>query len=94
MMENQLGKNLFSAAETDLDSLDVDEDGDPIKEESLFPEETAEEKSSRIVMMVMMGIPFFMAIAGLIFSFVKIRRKGLLHIVISSLGFLVLLFLE
>ncbi|MDQ7961897.1 hypothetical protein [Flavobacterium lindanitolerans] len=91
-MENQLGKNLFGAAETDLDSLDVDEDGDPIKEESLFPEETAEEKSSRIVMMVMMGIPFFMAIAGLIFSFVKIRRKGLLHIVISSIGFLVLLF--
>jgi len=91
-LEKQLGKDLFGAAGSDLDSLDVDEDGNPIKAEGLpFPEETQDEKNSRIVMMIMMGIPFLMAIAGLIFSFIKIKRKGLWHIVISSIGFLVLL---
>ena len=91
-LEKQLGKDLFGAAGTNLDSLDVDEDGNPIKAESLpLPEETPDEKSSRIVMMIMMGIPFFMAIAGLILSFVKAKRKGLLHIIFSSIGFIVLL---
>lgn len=91
-LEKQLGKDLFGAAGSDLDSLDVDEDGNPKKaENSLLPQETPDERNSRIVMMVMMGIPFLMAIAGLIFSFVKIKRKGLLHIVLSSVGFLVLL---
>ncbi|TPD66843.1 hypothetical protein [Flavobacterium microcysteis] len=91
-LEKQLGKDLFGAAGSDLDSLDVDEDGNPKKaESSLLPEETPDERNSRIVMMVMMGIPFLMAIAGLIFSFIKIKRKGLLHIVLSSVGFLVLL---
>ncbi len=83
---------MFGAAGANLDSLDVDEDGNPIKADSLpLPEETPDEKSSRIVMMIMMGIPFFMAIAGLILSFVKARRKGLLHIIFSSIGFIVLL---
>ena len=91
-LEKQLGKDLFGAAGSDLDSLDVDEDGNPIKAEGLpFPEETQDEKNSRIVMMIMMGIPFLMAIAGLIFSFVKVKRKGLVHIVFSSIGFMVLL---
>lgn len=91
-LEKQLGKDLFGTAGTNLDSLDVDEDGNPIKAERLpLPEETPDEKSSRIVMMIMMGIPFFMAIAGLILSFVKARRKGLLHIIFSSIGFIVLL---
>lgn len=91
-LEKQLGKDLFGAAGSDLDSLDVDEDGNPIKAEALpLPEETQDEKNSRIVMMIMMGIPFLMAIAGLIFSFVKVKRKGLLHIVFSSIGFIILL---
>ncbi|WP_447637774.1 hypothetical protein [Flavobacterium microcysteis] len=91
-LEKQLGKDLFGAAGSDLDSLDVDEDGNPIKAEGLsLSKETQDEKNSRIVMMIMMGIPFLMAIAGLIFSFIKIKRKGLWHIVLSSIGFLVLL---
>ncbi len=91
-LEKQLGKDLFGAAGTNPDSLEVDEDGKPLKAEGLsLPEETQDEKSSRIVMMIMMGIPFFMAIAGLIISFVKVKRKGLLHILFSSIGFIVLL---
>lgn len=42
-------------------------------------------------MMIMMGIPFVMALVGLIFSFVRTKRRGLLHIIISTIGFLVLL---
>ncbi|MEZ0005164.1 hypothetical protein ABH942_000507 [Flavobacterium sp. 28YEA47A] len=91
-LEKQLGKDLFGAAGTNMDSLEVDEDGNPKKAESSpLSQETPDQRNSRIVMMIMMGIPFFMAIAGLIFSFVKIKRKGLVHILLSSIGFLVLL---
>lgn len=87
-MQKKLGKDLF---DTTQDSS-VDEDGNPKKTEGLpLPAETADEKNSRIAMMIMMGIPFLMAIAGLIFSFIRIKRKGLLHIIFSAIGFLVLL---
>lgn len=87
-MQEKLGKDLF---DTTQDSS-VDEDGNPKKTEGLpVPAETADEKNSRIAMMIMMGIPFLMAIAGLIFSFIRIKRKGLLHIIFSAIGFLVLL---
>ncbi|WDO12875.1 hypothetical protein MH928_16320 [Flavobacterium sp. WW92] len=88
-MQEKLGKDLF---DTTQDSSAVDEDGNPKKTEGLpLPAETADEKNSRIAMMIMMGIPFLMAIAGLIFSFIRIKRKGLLHIIFSAIGFLVLL---
>lgn len=87
-MQEKLGKDLF---DTTQDSS-VDEDGNPKKTEGLpVPAETADEKNSRIAMMIMMGIPFLMAIVGLIFSFIRIKRKGLLHIIFSAIGFLVLL---
>ncbi|RKS25438.1 hypothetical protein CLV94_0470 [Flavobacterium endophyticum] len=87
-MQEKLGKDLF---DTTQDSS-VDEDGNPKKTEGLpLPAETADEKNSRIAMMIMMGIPFLMAIAGLIFSFIRIKRKGLLHIIFSAIGFVVLL---
>jgi len=87
-MQKKLGKDLF-----DTDAKDaVDEDGNPIeKKDSMLPEDTQKEKQSRIGMMIMMGIPFFMAIIGLIISFVKIRRKALFHILISAIGFLIML---
>jgi len=89
-MQKKLGKDLFDTPEDINDS--VDEDGVPVKQkESMLPEDTQEEKQSRIGMMVMMGIPFLMAIIGLIISFVKIRRKALFHIIIASIGFLIML---
>lgn len=91
-MKEKLGKDLFDTPAYGEDSLVTDEDGNPKKTEKLaLPEETSDEKNSRITMMIMMGIPFLMAIMGLIFSFVKIKRKGLLHIVFSAIGFLILL---
>ena len=87
-MQEKLGKDLFDTTQ----DTSVDEDGNPKKTEGLpLPAETADEKNSRIAMMIMMGIPFLMAIAGLIFSFIRIKRKGLLHIIFSAIGFLVLL---
>ncbi|MCY1489658.1 hypothetical protein D3C87_656440 [compost metagenome] len=87
-MQEKLGKDLFDTTQ----DASVDEDGNPKKTEGLpLPAETADEKNSRIAMMIMMGIPFLMAIAGLIFSFIRIKRKGLLHIIFSAIGFLVLL---
>lgn len=92
-MQEKLGKNLFDTP-TEEDSTAVDEDGNPIEakgQELPFPEETADEKKSKVTMMIMMGIPFGMALVGLIFSFVRTKRRGLLHIIISTIGFLVLL---
>lgn len=88
-MEEKLGKDLFNTATEGGDTATVDEDGNPKK--SALSQETADEKNSRILMMIMMGIPFLLAIAGLVFSFVKAKKKGVLHIVFSSIGFLVLL---
>lgn len=89
-MQKKLGKDLFDTPEDINDS--VDEDGNPtIKKDPMLAEDTKEEKQSRIGMMIMMGIPFFMAIIGLIISFVKIRRKALFHIIISAVGFLIML---
>lgn len=89
-MQKKMGKDLF---ETDAENPDsVDESGNPIKaKDSMLPEDTKEEKRSRITMMIMMGTPFLMAIIGLIISFVKIRRKALFHIILSTIGFLVML---
>lgn len=92
-MQEKLGKNLFDTP-TEEDSTAVDEDGNPIEAKGQglpFPEETADEKKSKVTMMIMMGIPFVMALVGLIFSFVRTKRRGLLHIIISTIGFLVLL---
>lgn len=89
-MQKKLGKDLFDSDSQDAEA--IDEDGNPIeKKDSMLPEDTKEEKQSRIGMMIMMGIPFFMAIIGLIISFVKIRRKALFHIIISAIGFLIML---
>lgn len=86
-MQKKLGKGLFDETEEE-----VDENGKVIdKKDTLLPEDTKEEKQSRIVMMIMMGIPFLLAIAGLIVSFLKVRRKAVFHIVFASIGFLVLL---
>ena len=86
-MQKKLGKGLFDETEEELD-----ENGKVIdKKDTLLPEDTKEEKQSRIVMMIMMGIPFLLAIAGLIISFLKVRRKAVFHIVFASIGFLVLL---
>lgn len=89
-MQKKMGKDLF---ETDAENPDsVDENGNPIKaKDSMLPEDTKEEKRSRITMIIMMGTPFLMAIIGLIISFVKIRRKALFHIILSTIGFLVML---
>ena len=89
-MQKKLGKDLFDTAEDINES--VNEDGIPVKQkDSMLPEDTKEEKQSRIGMMIMMGIPFLMAIIGLIISFIKIRRKALFHIIIASIGFLIML---
>lgn len=86
-MQKKMGKGLFDETEEELD-----ENGKVIdKKDTLLPEDTKEEKQSRIVMMIMMGIPFLLAIAGLIISFLKVRRKAVFHIVFASIGFLVLL---
>ena len=88
-MQKKLGKGLFDETENEAN---FDEDGNPIeKKEKALPEATPEEKQSRIAMMVMMGVPFLMAIIGLIISFVKLKRKALFHIILSSIGFLVML---
>lgn len=89
-MQKKLGKDLFDTAEDINES--VNEDGIPVKQkDSMLPEDTKEEKQSRIGMMIMIGIPFLMAIIGLIISFIKIRRKALFHIIIASIGFLIML---
>lgn len=86
-MQKKMGKGLFDETEEELD-----ENGKVIeKKDTLLPEDTKEEKQSRIVMMIMMGIPFLLAIAGLIISFLKVRRKAMFHIIFASIGFLVLL---
>lgn len=88
-MQKKLGKGLFDETENEPD---FDEDGNPIdKKDTLLPEDSKEEKQSRIVMMLMMGVPFLMAIIGLIISFVKLKRKALFHIILASIGFLVML---
>jgi|GEM_PF-1165875 len=89
-MQKKLGKDLFDTPKDVKDS--VDENGVPIKEkDSVLPEDTKDEKQSRIAMMIMMGVPFLMAITGLIISFLKIRRKALFHVIISVIGFLIML---
>lgn len=88
-MQKKLGKGLFDETENEAN---FDEDGNPIeKKEKALPEATPEEKQSRVAMMIMMGIPFLMAIIGLIISFVKLKRKALFHIILASIGFLVML---
>jgi len=88
-MQKKLGKGLFDETENEAN---FDEDGNPIeKKEKALPEATPEEKQSRVAMMIMMGIPFLMAIIGLIISFVKLKRKVLFHIILASIGFLVML---
>lgn len=89
-MQKKAGKDLFGTASENQDS--VDEEGNPIPaKENALQEDSPDEKQSRITMMIMMGTPFLMAIIGLIISFVKIRRKALFHIIISLIGFLVML---
>lgn len=88
-MQKKLGKGLFDETENEPD---FDEYGNPIeKKEVALPEATPKEKQSRVVMMIMMGIPFLIAIIGLIISFVKLKRKALFHIILASIGFLVML---
>lgn len=88
-MQEKMGKDLFNS---DSENDAVDEDGNLIPaKEDVMPEDTKEEKNNRISMMIMMGIPFLMAISGLIISFIKLRRKSVFHIVFSSIGFLVML---
>ena len=87
-MQKKLGNDIFGAT-TEKDSTGT---GSENADKSLaLPEETGEEKQSRITMMLMMGTPFLMAIIGLIVCFAKVRRKVLFHILVSSIGFLVLL---
>lgn len=89
-MQEKMGKDLFNTEVENADS--VDEEGNPIPvKENVLPEDTKEEKNNRISMMIMMGIPFLMAILGLIITFVKLRRKAIFQIIVSSIGFLVML---
>lgn len=89
-MQKKAGKDLFGTATENKDN--VNEEGNPIPaKENALQEDSPDEKQSRITMMIMMGTPFLMAIIGLIISFVKIRRKALFHIIISVIGFLVML---
>lgn len=84
-MQKDLGQNILPT-----DDLDGTTEGE--KENGLaFPKETKGEKQSKIIMMIMMGIPMLMAVLGLFFSFIKVKRRGLLHIIFSTIGFLVLL---
>lgn len=88
-MQKKLGKGLFDETENEAN---FDEGGNPIeKKEKALPEATPEEKQSRVAMMIMMGIPFLMAIIGLIISFVKLKKKALFHVILASIGFLVML---
>jgi len=89
-MQKKMGKDLFNSESENTDA--VDENGNPTPaKENVHPEDTQEEKKNRITMMIMMGIPFLMAIGGLIITFLKLRSKFIFHIIVSSIGFLVML---
>ncbi|NBL65897.1 hypothetical protein GV828_11860 [Flavobacterium sp. NST-5] len=77
--------------ETDELNNDVADSSEEKATETPIPADTEDEKRAKILMFVLMSIPFLMAISGLIFSFVKSRYKKILHIVFASIGFLTLL---
>lgn len=95
-IKEKMGKDMF---DTKVESDSVSEDGEEnVSEEtedagnlSDFGKETQDEKTAKILFFVIMTIPLIMAISGLILSFTKSKRKGLFHIIFSTVGFVFLL---
>ncbi len=62
-------------------------DASPMDEQTSDADESQKSKPVRLLF-----IPFFLAILGLIISFIKFKRRAVVHIILSILGFLCLLF--
>lgn len=62
-------------------------DSTPLNEGTSDTDESQKSKPVRLLF-----IPFFLAILGLIIGFVKIKKRAVVHIILSILGFLCLLF--
>lgn len=89
-MKEKMGKDMFKSEAGENDSIGSDKDKKSDKIPGM-PEDTPEEKQAKILFFVIMAIPFILAIAGLVISFLKVKRKSLIHIILSSIGFLSLL---
>jgi hypothetical protein len=79
MSESEFVKN-YKEKLGGLDSASLDEG----------TSDTDESQKSKPVRLLF--IPFFLAILGLVISFVKFKRRAVVHIILSILGFLCLLF--
>ncbi len=89
--EKEKEENNIYGDETDELTADLTNSTEEKTTQTAIPPDTQDEKRAKILMFVLMLIPFLMAIAGLVFSFVKNRYKKILNIVFASIGFLNLL---
>jgi hypothetical protein len=96
-IKEKMGKDMFDT-KTETDS--ISEDGEPIVTEngeeeagnlSDLSKSTKDEKMAKVLFFVIMIVPLLMALLGLIISFTKSKRKGLFHIIFSTIGFIFLL---
>jgi len=95
-IKEKMGKDMF---DTKVESDSISEDGEPVldngEEEagnlSDLSKSTKDEKMAKVLFFFIMAIPLLMAVLGLIVSFTKSKRKGLFHIIFSTVGFIFLL---
>ena len=95
-IKEKMGKDMFdTTAENDSLSEDIEENISKENEESGnlagLGKQTKDEKTAKILFFVILAVPLLMALSGLIISFTKSKRKGLFHIIFSTVGFIFLL---
>ena len=95
-IKEKMGKDMF---DTKVETDSISEDGEEIVSDeaedagnlSGLGKETKDEKTAKILFFVIMTVPLIMAVSGLIVSFTRSKRKGLFHIIFSTIGFIFLL---
>lgn len=92
-LKEKMGKELF---EPKVENDSIADDGEVLEKGEAgnlakMPEDTKDEKTAKILFFFIMVIPLLMAVGGLIVAFTKSKKKALLHIVFSLIGFLSLL---
>lgn len=95
-IKEKMGKDMF---DTKVETDSISEDGEGIVSDeaeesgnlSDLSKSTKDEKMAKVLFFVIMTVPLIMAISGLIVSFTRSKRKGLFHIIFSTIGFIFLL---
>ncbi|RRJ92155.1 hypothetical protein [Flavobacterium macacae] len=92
-IKEKMGKDLFdNKIENDSLSEDSEENASQEGEETgNLGKQTKDEKTAKILFFVILAVPLLMALSGLVISFTKSKRKGLFHIIFSTVGFIFLL---